>query len=197
MTEVGDDKREKILTAARGLFARFGFRKTSIEEIAREARIGKGTLYLYFHSKEEIYAEVLTEIGNKMVDELERAASAAGSPADRLKAYLLVKTGTLHKLVRENMVSAEILTEALDLPATREMRHKFHHKQIAPLMRILGEGVAQEIFFCEDVKVVAIALFVAMDTLGLPWICEGNEIDLEAKTETLLSLFLRGLLKRD
>ena len=197
MIDVTEDKREKILAAARVLFARFGFKKTSIEEIAREARIGKGTLYLYFSSKEQIYATVLTDVSEKFVVELEHTAAGDDPPADKLKAYLLVKTGRLHQLVKENIISAETFAEAMELPLTKEIRLKFQHKQIYPLIQILQEGVDRGVFFCEDIKVAAMALFVAMDTLGQPWICEGHEIDINAKTDTLLLLFLRGLLKRE
>jgi AcrR family transcriptional regulator len=52
-------KREAILAEAAKMFARFGFRKTSIDEIAREAGVGKGTVYLTADSKEELFYQVL------------------------------------------------------------------------------------------------------------------------------------------
>lgn len=54
--------RENLLAAARSEFARSGYRKTNIESIAREAGIGKGTVYLFFRSKAEIFARVLERV---------------------------------------------------------------------------------------------------------------------------------------
>jgi AcrR family transcriptional regulator len=52
---VNDDKRECILTAAVRAFSRLGFRKTSIDEVAQAAGVGKGTIYLAVSSKDELY----------------------------------------------------------------------------------------------------------------------------------------------
>lgn len=59
MTAATLSKRECVLVEAAKMFARFGFRKTSIDEIAREAGVGKGTVYLTADSKEELFYQVL------------------------------------------------------------------------------------------------------------------------------------------
>lgn len=53
------DKKHRILDAATALFARFGFKKTSIDEIASEAGVGKGTVYLMCESKEDLFYQVV------------------------------------------------------------------------------------------------------------------------------------------
>ena len=51
--------KEIILKTSQKLFARFGLRKTTVDEIAKLARIGKGTIYHYFKTKEQIFAEII------------------------------------------------------------------------------------------------------------------------------------------
>src|SRR5216684_3913815 len=54
----GTDKRDRILDAAQSLFVRYGVKRTSIDEVAREAGIAKGTVYLSFKSKAELFAAI-------------------------------------------------------------------------------------------------------------------------------------------
>ena len=53
------EKKEKIISAATRLFSRFGLEKTTMEDIAKAAKKGKSSLYYYFKSKEEVFAEVI------------------------------------------------------------------------------------------------------------------------------------------
>ncbi len=53
------DKKENILKVAEIMFARFGIKKTTMDDIAKEARMGKSTLYYYFDTKEELFASVI------------------------------------------------------------------------------------------------------------------------------------------
>lgn len=73
--------KDKIINVADKIFSKFGFRKTSMDEIARIARKAKGSLYYYFENKEELFKEVITkEINNLkreltiIVDDLEMCA---------------------------------------------------------------------------------------------------------------------------
>jgi AcrR family transcriptional regulator len=62
LSDVREDKRTAIIRAALKLFARGGFEATSVDDIAREAGFGKGTLYLYFKDKENLYFNTLLEV---------------------------------------------------------------------------------------------------------------------------------------
>ncbi|RLD78380.1 MAG: TetR/AcrR family transcriptional regulator, partial [Bacteroidetes bacterium] len=67
-----DDIKENILDVAQSIFRKYGFKKTTMDEIAKAARKGKSTLYYYFKSKEEIFAAVIEKEGNYMQNELMR-----------------------------------------------------------------------------------------------------------------------------
>jgi AcrR family transcriptional regulator len=89
--EAGEQRRSAILQAARAVFARKGYDSTVVEDIASEAGIGKGTLYLYFPSKEQIYLAALIEDARLLDQETRRAIQAAGSWQDALRAYMEVR----------------------------------------------------------------------------------------------------------
>ena len=84
--------RARILSAARHLFARTGFDRCTVAEIARAAGMSKGNIYWHFRSKEEILKAVLTAAFEALGELLDRARAADGSGRDRL---LLVVDGYL------------------------------------------------------------------------------------------------------
>lgn len=85
------ERRSTILQAARAVFAQQGYAQTVVDDIAAKAGIGKGTLYLYFPSKEQIYMEALLEDARQL-DKLSREAmDAAEHWQTKLRAYLTVR----------------------------------------------------------------------------------------------------------
>src|SRR5689334_11096948 len=89
--EASAQRRHSILSAARMVFARQGYASTVVEDIARQAEIAKGTLYLYFPSKEQIYLAALLEDAQRLDEETRTAMAAAKTWQDKLRAYLEVR----------------------------------------------------------------------------------------------------------
>ena len=84
-------RRERLLAAATVLFQRYGFRKTTVEEIAREAGIGKGSVYLEFSGKEEVFLALVEEHERQTLHEVQRVAPRSVPVADRLVEAALVR----------------------------------------------------------------------------------------------------------
>jgi AcrR family transcriptional regulator len=89
--EATEQRRLAILRAARKVFARKGYTETVVDDIAAEADIGKGTLYLYFPSKEQIYLAALMEDARKLNRLTRDSMAAAATWRDKLRAYLDVR----------------------------------------------------------------------------------------------------------
>lgn len=89
--EAGERRRCAILHAARTVFASKGYANTVVEDIADEAGIGKGTLYLYFPSKAQIYLAALVEDIRALDTESRRAMAAAQTWQEALKAYVMAR----------------------------------------------------------------------------------------------------------
>jgi AcrR family transcriptional regulator len=84
-------RRCAILESARGVFARLGYADTGVEDIAAQAGIAKGTLYLYFPSKEQVYLAALMDDARQL-DCVSRAAMAAGKTwQEKLRAFVEVR----------------------------------------------------------------------------------------------------------
>jgi AcrR family transcriptional regulator len=97
-----NEKRTRILHAAQSLFIRYGVKHTSIDEVARAADIAKGTLYLYYESKEMLFAEVAKNICADILAEAKKAAAMPAPFGERLVGILDAEIGVMHRLIEQS-----------------------------------------------------------------------------------------------
>ena len=83
--------KDAILDATDRLLARFGYRKMTVEDIAAEAGIGKGTIYLHFNSKEEVVLSHIDRIVERLQERLKEIAHSDATAAERLRLMLLTR----------------------------------------------------------------------------------------------------------
>ena len=107
----GDAKarRAEILDAALRVFGQYGYRRTSVDDIAREAQIGKGTIYLSFASKEEVFRALAQRLSQQMLTGAETASRRPGTTADKLAAMHAAWFGTYAEAVSRSPHAAELL----------------------------------------------------------------------------------------
>ena len=109
--ELGSDKRVAILNGALAQFAQYGYRRTSMEDIAQNAGIAKGTIYLYFKSKEELFAA----LAQQLLDEVERLVKNAmaedSAPLDRLIGMLEAKFFWFYARILSSPHAQELVDE--------------------------------------------------------------------------------------
>src|SRR6187455_2300459 len=94
-----NDKRERILLAAERIFARHGFFAARVSEIAREAGVADGTIYLYFKSKDDVLISLFESRMERVTAELAAAVDAvpASDPRARLDAFLDTYVRLVHR----------------------------------------------------------------------------------------------------
>lgn len=112
-----NEKRTRILNAAQIFFIRYGFKRTSIDEVAHAADIAKGTLYLYYASKEMLFAEVAKKICADILADAHRAAAMPAPLGERLVGILDAEIGVLHRLA-EHSPHVRELTETKEATAS-------------------------------------------------------------------------------
>jgi AcrR family transcriptional regulator len=104
-----DGKREAILAAALELFGRYGYRRTSIDDIARQAGIAKGTVYLYVESKETLFRSLSRSLLDGVLANARVAATGSGPVAERIAAILDAKFGFFHGLLHRSPHAIELM----------------------------------------------------------------------------------------
>ena len=134
-------RRRAILDAATQVFARYGFRRASIDDVARQADVAKGTVYLYFASKEALFASVVEAVLDE-IDRRARAAAKLGSLEERLVAALAAKFAYLQDLVMRSPHAAELLDSSGAL--TREQvaaeERRYERRLTALVKRAEADG---------------------------------------------------------
>jgi len=187
------NKKELILKVSRDLFAKFGLKKTTVEEIARFAHIGKGTIYHYFDSKERIFAEVIEEEREFLRKRVWEAINREDSPQGKLKAFLLTK---LKYLVQLSNYYGSLRDKYLERYAVIEKARRESFKEELKIIKtILEEGVRKAIFSAENLPLTALAIVSSLRGLEYSLALEEG-IWTEDNLEALLRVLLRGLERR-
>jgi AcrR family transcriptional regulator len=147
-------KKECILVEAARAFARWGFKKASIDEIARAAGVAKGTVYLAAESKEDLFYQALHREVRQWTAEVSKVIDPR-VPADQLLSRLL--EASMQHLERRPLVRALLFGEAMKvLPAWSDRLFELRRLGGANLTEVLRLGVRQGVFREElDVDVVA------------------------------------------
>ncbi|RME22021.1 MAG: TetR/AcrR family transcriptional regulator [Deltaproteobacteria bacterium] len=189
-----DEKRERILRAAWALIRHYGYQKTTMDDIAREAGVGKGTVYNYFGSKQEIMLALTDLTNRRILEEVERIASGSEPPLERLRRCVLHRLLTLFDLVQKYPHSQDVIASLL--PAIVERLKTYVERHGAILGRIVGQGCAGGAFACEDPEATGRLLAELFEFMTPPYYRFKSKQELEAFANRTLDLVLAGLKKR-
>ncbi len=193
------DKRQTIVEIATKYFCRFGYNKTSLEDIANEAQIAKGTIYYYFNSKEELYMSVIQDNYASFYTMLEKQINTMEGFEAKLREFIHFPI----RLIYEKM---PLLHESLNA-----IPHSFHQpiyefrqskrKSMLDMLSSILEVGKQEGALGIDLQVDRLSeIIFDWFLLGDPSI---NIADIETLLkridrdhETIINMILYGLLKR-
>lgn len=187
--------RDAILDAADRLLGRFGYQKTTLDDLAREARIGRRTIYLHFQSKEEIFLSSIDRVVYRLCTELSRIAAEEGPPADRLRRMLLTRVMFRFDSVHGYYQSLDEMLAVLRL-AYLERRSRYFADEAKIFSEVIAEGTRTRIFHVQDAPATARALVLATNSL-LPYSLSVRELGsrktVEAEAARIADLLLAGL----
>lgn len=140
-----NDKKQHIIETALALFADKGFHETSIQDIAESAGIAKGSVYLYFKSKEDLLVSALKHTVRKMVEDVASAAASPGlSPRERLvlKLEAQFRFSLTHRSFISMLLNERTVHVNDDLKAFMyEFRIRSMQRSFADIMDVYGERI--------------------------------------------------------
>ncbi len=195
MVVIKEEIRTHIVGIARRIFTRYGFRKTTMEEIARASQMGKSSIYYYFKSKEDIFCAVVEFEAIMLKERLNRIINKDNSPSERLKAYILFRLHHVRTL--ENFYAALNEESLSHMGFILEIRRNFEVEEQELVSKILEDGMEQEVFQLSSSKIGAIAISTMMKGLELPLLLDQeHKMDREELMEDLIRVLLNGILKR-
>jgi TetR/AcrR family fatty acid metabolism transcriptional regulator len=189
------DKPQQIIEAAIRVFARKGYYNSRVADIAREAGIAAGTIYLYFRTKDEIVVTLFREGMARFVEAARKVVADERDPVSKLRRLV--------RLHFEMLESDPALAEVVQV----ELRqgHKFFRgasaaevsSYFALIASVLEEGVAQGCFRASlAVPVATKTLFGAMDQVATSWVLGKRGYRLADSADTVAEIFLGGVAAR-
>jgi len=134
-----EDTRERILVAAIRRFSKFGYRRTSINDVAEEAGLARPTVYLYWRRKEDLFVAGLERFNAHSWNLAETAAAKNGSAAERIHATVMAQYGTTSDIVHGTASGHELFQANLQLGRVVVEECLRHGEKL--LTRLLEQGI--------------------------------------------------------
>jgi TetR/AcrR family fatty acid metabolism transcriptional regulator len=164
----GGDKRERILSAAERIFARHGFFAAKVSDVAKEAGVADGTIYLYFKSKDDLLIALFERRMVELTAALQ-AAIAGKSPREQLRAFIRMYLQKVH----DEPAAAEVLT--IELRQSSKFMKEYENPTFADFLRMLGGIIAAaqasgHVTSAIPAHVAARMIFGVLDELTLAWV---------------------------
>lgn len=183
--------KDTIIEVARETFAKYGFRKTTMDEIAIEARKGKSSLYYYFKSKEEVFQAVVEQEASFLFSKIEVAVNTQEDPREKIKAYVTIRMKGFQDFVNYNDALKNDFLSKIDF--IEQIRGKHDQKEQNFIARILEEGIQKGKFKKLNVDLTARTVVIALRGLEAPYFLSDEEIDLENHLNDLLNILFHGI----
>lgn len=188
-------RQREIRGKARDLFARHGYRKTTVDDIGRACGLGKAALYHYFSGKEEVFAEVVRAEGDEVLAQIRAAVGAAGDPRAKLVAALRTSFRAVSAKVGEVIENRGAAELRVSLPlAAHHLQHLLDEE--ADILRgILEEGARRGVFkkvSSPSVPQLIIAGLRGVETYLLDF---EHPPQLDDAIDSILELFLEGICR--
>jgi AcrR family transcriptional regulator len=188
-----EEFRKNIVHTAGKIFSHYGFKKTTMDEIAGALKMGKSSIYYYFESKEDIFDAVIRYEANLLRNELTTAIKIVESPVDKMRNYVFVRMKSFEKL--SNYYNA-IFDKNLDhFEFIETIREKYDREELAILRLILYDGARKKVFNVVNSEYTAMAIQTTLKGLEVPLFWKKKEIDIENRLDAILDVLFYGIVK--
>jgi AcrR family transcriptional regulator len=189
-----EEFRKRVIVTAGQIFSRYGFKKTTMDEIAKSLKMGKSSIYYYFESKEEIFEAVVLCEAEILRNELTTTIKSVESPIEKMRNYVFVRMKAFEKL--SNYYNA-IFDKNLDHFAFIEnIRAKYDREELAILRLILYHGARKKVFNVVNSEYTALAVQTALKGLEVPMFWKKKEVNIEERLNAILDVLFNGILKK-
>ena len=185
-------KERAILDVAMRLFSQYGYKRTSVDDIALGAGIAKGTIYVYFESKEALFRALCTTIVERMYAEVERATTGDAPAIIRIETALRTKFGRLFRMVMSTPHGREMV-ESRDAVAA-DIFKAFDRKFEALLVGIIESGLARNEISRTDAALNAKSIAQTLIAASRGLAAAARDVgDFDRRFEALLAVVQTGL----
>jgi TetR/AcrR family fatty acid metabolism transcriptional regulator len=188
-----NEKYYRIIQAATKIFAKKGFYQSKISEIAKEAKVADGTIYIYFENKDDILISLFEEQMKAVIDNMEDQLSGINDPAKKLERF----ASTHLDLIENNKDMAEIIQ--VELRQSDKFMREYRNEKFIQYLNIIEDIISegQEMgLFKKDVipRVAKRAFFGALDEVSRFWVLSRRrQYDIRTVAKQISEYFLNGI----
>lgn len=190
-------QRARIIQIAGDIFSRLGFKKTTMDDIAKAATMGKSSLYYYFKSKEEVFTAVIKAEADILAEKLhEKVIIREMPPEEKLKEYVHVRMCYLKQLTNYyGLLKNDYLS---NVAFTENLRSNLDKKEEETFQKILEEGIQKQVFQLKEPRFTAITIVNALKGLEQALLLreEINDEQLQAHLDQTVSILFYGIVNR-
>ncbi len=195
IAEKSDKKRDLILENARKLFSVFGIKKTTVDDIAKNARIAKGTIYNHFTGKEDIFEAVVKKESAVVLEKMKESVNGCSSARESIKVMVITKI----RYFKEVILFYKVEQEKIDMviPAIQLLREQFFKEEEKLVKNILEQGMLkQEIEKVDYIDTLSHIIIIALKELERPWVMEKDMEEVSRLADRLVNVLFDGIGKK-
>lgn len=185
------EKRDRILAAATQVFARHGFFAAQVADIAREAGVAAGTVYLYFRSKDDLLISIFERTMRTAIDEGRRVLTQEATPEEHLRRIArlhLSRLGSDRDLAIVFQIELRHTTKFMERFSTTHLR-----EYLGVIRDVISAGQQTGAFSpALNPTVAAKVFFGALDEMATDWVLSRRRYDLEAQADVVVDLVVNG-----
>ena len=189
------DKHEKIIRAATKVFAKKGFFNARISDIAKEAKVADGTIYLYFNNKFDILISVFEEEIGRLIEQVRRLLSKESDPKKMLEIFI----GKHLREMKKNRNLAEVIQ--VELRQSNKLIKDYRNNKFSEYINILAEIITlgqQKNIFRQDIipGIAKSIIFGSLDETARIWSpsTHTQKYSIEEVTRQVTDIFQVGIL---
>jgi AcrR family transcriptional regulator len=183
--------KEKIIAVAQETFKKYGFRKTTMDEIAYAAGKGKSSLYYYFKSKEEVFQAVVELEAEILKRYIRDAITNETNPKLKLKTYVVSRMQGFNNMANFYVAVKDDFLSNLDF--IEDVRKRYDLEEIEIVSSIIQNGIDSHIYKKLDVPLTARTIVTIMKGLEIPMFMSEKAKDIETNVDEILDILFFGI----
>jgi len=193
---VSDERKAQILNAAEDVFTKKGFDEARMDDIAEETGLSKGTLYIYFKSKDDLIIAILDRLFQREFKQLENLNQDELSATDAMWKLTDMITKDILGLIRLIPIVYEFLALAFRNKYVQQALKKYINRYLDILIPIIQRGIDSGEFRQVDAREVAIAGSAIIEGTLLLWVYDKSLVEPEVHIRSGIKLLLEGVQAR-
>jgi len=194
--DVSEERKDQIMNAAEEVFSQKGFSDARMDDIAEETGLSKGTLYLYYKSKDDLIIAILDRIFQREFRAFENLDFASMSAADAIWTFVETTSKDVRIMTRLLPITYEFMGLAFRNKLVQKAFKAYLNRYMDILIPIIQHGIDAGEFRPAGAKEIALAMGAILEGTLLLWVYDSSLVEPEKHLRSGMKLLLEGVLSQ-